>query len=275
MTENVGPDAQATAGLYADDTLGITSATSWDSIDEGMTVIADNLATYSNCNGLILNKNKTQTLRLGHKDTSPCETLNVLGVEINRTGGFSNHHANMLTNLKQRTGAIRRLTTVMPRGKLHTEIARSLVVGKLQVASWITREARLEPRNPSSDDIAAQRVMNSLGRTLLGVKRSDRYRVTDLVDRANLPTVNQIVVKGAALAAWKAQNGGPLADLLEDFDGRTRGCANNLTKPASSRCIAAKNLADVWNHCEALRQAKTIHEAKREAAKLATKVRHL
>ena len=80
-------------------------------------------------------------------------------------------------NLRQRAGAVQQLAMVMPRGKLLTEIARSLVVGKLQTYCWIKREARLTPSQPLGEDIMAQQVMNDLARSLLGVKRSDGYRI--------------------------------------------------------------------------------------------------
>ena len=62
------------------------------------------------------------------------------------------------------------------------------------------------------------------------------------MDRASLPTVNEVVVKGAALAAWKAEHGGPLADLMEPYDNRTRGSEKNLRRPTSARCLASVNI---------------------------------
>ena len=275
VTEKVEPAAQVATKLYADDTSAMSASKSWELTDKAMDEIAANLEGYADNNGLCLNKGKTQTLRIGHKDTLATDTLNVLGVELNRSGGFTKHHSKMLTDLRQRAGAIRRLATVMPRGKLLSELARSLVVGKLQCNAWITREARLNPKPHHGDDISTQRIMNDLARTLLGVKRIDHHRVSYLADRASLPTVNQVVVKGSALAAWKAENGGPLADLLEPHDGRTRGSSNNLRRPTSVRCQAAVNMAASWNNSAGLREAKTLIEAKRAANRLALKVRHI
>ncbi|QQP39090.1 Hypothetical protein FKW44_019859 [Caligus rogercresseyi] len=36
-------------------------------------------------------------------------------VEIDRNGAFGTHHANVLNELRRRTGAIRRLASVLPR----------------------------------------------------------------------------------------------------------------------------------------------------------------
>ena len=140
MNNNVDPAAaQATASCYADDSTGVTMSKSLDSTDMAMQEIATNLADYSACNGLYLNVAKMQTMRLNHKDTPTTSTLNVLGVQVNNSGGFSNHHTAMLANLPGRLGAVRRLATAIGRGQLLTEIAQCLVLGKVQCNAYVTR----------------------------------------------------------------------------------------------------------------------------------------
>ena len=76
-------------------------------------------------------------------------------------------------------------------------------------------------------------------------------------------------------AAWKAENGGPLRDMLQPYDSRTRSAdLHNLRKPSSTRCLAARNMSEAWNFSKELREAKTLPEAKRVASKLAHMVRH-
>ena len=99
----------------------------WECTEKAITEITANLERYAQDNYLYLNKDKTQVLRIGHKDTLTSETLNVLGVELNCTCGFSHYHATMLKDLRQRAGAVRQVATMMTRGKLLGEIARSLV----------------------------------------------------------------------------------------------------------------------------------------------------
>ena len=126
-----------------------------------------------------------------------------------------------------------------------------------------------------SNDIATQRTLTELARTLLGARRTDHLRVTDLADRAALPTLNEIVVKQAAVAAWKSVKGGALHDLLQQYDDRTRGHLKNFRRASSNRCIAAINMADVWNASEQLRSATTLTQAKNAAKKFACTVRHI
>ena len=275
MTESANTAARVSTSLYADDTSSLVASGTWAETDKAMNATADSIEEYSLNNGLHLNPGKTQTLKISHRDTDAGDTLDVLGVEINKTVGFTTHHSKMISDLKRRVGVIRRLATKMSRGKLLSEIARTLVIGKLQTNAWVTRRARLSPGPQHGDDLAAQRVLNDLARMMLGVKRADRLKSSDLSDRTNLPTVNQIVVQQSAMAAWKTEHGGPLDDALVAFDDRTRGSSYDLRRPASSRCQPACNMAEAWNASELLRLAKTPAEAKSAAKRLAHSVRHI
>ena len=61
---------------------------------------------------------------------------------------------------------------------------------------------------------------------------------TDLIDYC----ANEVVEKGAALAAWRAEHSGPLADLIEQYDNRTIGSDMIFKRPASVRCLASVNM---------------------------------
>ena len=100
--------------------------------------------------------------------------------------------------------------------------------------------------------------------------QTDLFRVTIFLSLR----WREIVVRQAALNAWKAVNGGTLSELLLPYDSRTRGAEGNLRKPVSRRCLATSNMANCWNAHEPLRNAKTIGEARSAARKLANAVRH-
>ena len=274
MCSNTGPAAKALASCYADDSTGVSMSKSWNETDKAMEKVASNLAEYSSSVGLYLNVSKTQTMMINHKDTPTSSTLNVLGVQINRSGGFSHHHKSMIADLRSRLGAVRRLATAIGRGKLLREVGQSLVLGKVQTNAFVTREARLQAGPVHADDMATQRVLNDLYRVITGLKRTDHIRVADLAARANLPTLNEIITKQSATSAWRSQNGGPLDDTLVPFDDRTRGASQNWRRPISTRCVASSNLAQTWNASEELRNAKTLNEAKSAAKKLAQSVRN-
>ena len=171
---------------------------------------------------------------------------------------------------------MRRLSTSVSRGPLLNEVGRALVVGRAQTCAWVTRPVRIQPDQARVDDGGAQVALNDLARVLLGVKRTDRIPTANLLDRAKIPTMNELVAHQSAIAAWKAMNlpEAPLRPLLEVSDPRTRGGNDGLVRPVSARSIAATNMAGMWNASANLRLASTIMEAQREARKLAMKIRH-
>ena len=270
--------AEVNFNLYADDTSGLISSESWEITDQVRNLAASSIAKYSCLNGLHLNSAKTQILKLA-PETPASFTLNLLGVSMNKALSFSSHHKKMLLDLKRRIGIIRRLQTTLSRGPLLNEIARSLVVGKVQSCAWITRKIRIEggqgSARGSTEDTATQVALNDLSRVLLGIKREDRVRVEDLSNKTGIPTLNEISTRQAAVAAWKAVNAKTkaLEGILIPYDYRTRGAAEGLRRPASISCLAATNLATAWNNSEDLRSASTLSRARVAAKKLASEAR--
>ena len=260
---------------YADDTSGLCASKSWEVTEATLSAMGKSLESYSQKNQLHINMSKTQSMLLGHSTTQSSDSLNILGVTIDSRLNFSTHHDALVNDLRRRLGVIRRLKCQMSRGKLLNEVAQSLFVGRLQCNAWITRPVRVnqEGEQPSSRD-KAQVLLNDLARTLLNIRRADHVRTEDLMDRAKIPTLNEIVVRQAALNSWKAVNGGALSEFLLPYDSRTRAAESNLRRPVSRRCIAISNMANCWNASQPLRNAKTIGEARSAARKLANSVRH-
>ena len=222
---------------------------------------------------LHLNLSKTQKLMLGHPETLPTDTMTILGITVDKSGGFNNHNARVTSDLRKRLGMIRQLSVQLPRGRLLGEIGHSLIVGRLQSSAFVTRAARLN--SDSCDDKGpAQVVLNDFARLLIGTRRADHIRATDLMDQARIQTVNEIVVRQSATMAWRANNGNALEDVLEPYDGRTRGATKDMRKAVSQRCLPAVNMCKIWNSSEALRNAKSLNEAKSIARKMATEARH-
>ena len=275
MTDSVQRGTSTAVSQYADDTSALAASKSWEETEAALEVMTSSLEKYSHDNSLHLNVSKTQQLKVCQSSTETSDTLNILGVLLDKSAGFGAHHANVLSDLRRRIGAVRRLRTRISRGSLLNEIATSLVIGRLQSSCWVTRLARLDtlPGHPKTRD-PAQIVLNDLSRILLGITRADHFKVEDLADRSGLPTLNEIVVRQAAVASWKAARGGALEEVLESYDNRTRGSARNLRRPISQRCTGALNMANTWNASHTLREAKTISQAKRAARELAKTARH-
>ena len=179
-------------------------------------------------------------------------------------------------HVKARIGCIRRLTAHVPRGPVLRQVAFALVIGKLQSAAWITRPVlgipeslgRITHNGYSLASTAVQTALNDLARVLLGVRRSDRIRVAELADKAGIPTANEIVIRGAAMAAWSAANGNNLRSLLVSPDSRTRAASASLLKEIAPS-YAAQNMSMCWEASEELRAASGRNGAKAAARRLA------
>ena len=204
--------------------------------------------------------------------------MTILGITLDKNGGFHRHNTKVLGDLRKRLGMIRQLSVQLPQGKLLKEIGHSLIVGRLQSSAFETPVARINPadslHHPQPNEGPAQVVLTDLARMLLGVRRTEHIRAADLVDRVGIPTVNEIVVRQSAVMAWRACKCNALKEVLEGYDGRTRGATGDLRKAISRRCLPAVNMCHAWNTSEALRKAGSIAAARSIAKKISKEARH-
>ena len=211
------------------------------------------------------------SLKTGETEITPGSTLDILSTVFEYSGKFNKHNEIVAKDLSRRVGQVRRLTPHIPRGPLLREIGKALVIGKANCTAWVTREARLsKPQVPKQH--VGQVALNDLARVLTGHTRRQHIPLSVLNSKAGIPTYNEIIVKRAAVEAWKAMNGGALKKLLEQPSSSTRATNMGLVR-ARNDSIASINMRDCWNASPALREAKTIGAAKRAAHLLASEVR--
>ena len=115
---------------YADDTCGYSEAKSWNETEAAIDEMCSNLEHYSNETGLHLNLGKTQRIKLGHPETASTDTMTMLGVTVDKTGGFNAHNTRVLSDLQKRLDMVRQLAVQLPRGRLLREVGQSLIVGR-------------------------------------------------------------------------------------------------------------------------------------------------
>ena len=108
-----------------------------------LSAMGESLETYSHKNQLHINMSKTQVMHLGHSATDANKTLNIIGITLDKSGGFTTHHEALLNDLRQRLCIIRRLKCQMSRGKFLNIVAFSLFVGCIRCNAWITIPARV------------------------------------------------------------------------------------------------------------------------------------
>ena len=188
---------------------------------------------------------------------------------------LTKNHESISSDLRKRVGAVRRLSSALPRGKLLREVGQSLVIGKVQSSCWITRKARLNTdTSVPTQKHEGQVALNDLARILTGKKRSEHINTSDLAAKAGIPTLNEVIIRRAGLEAWKACRGGALKNSVRENSARSRAATLGLVE-RSSNSVADTNIANCWNASAKLRTATTVSGAKEAARELAASSRNL
>lgn len=267
---------------YADDNDGLAGDKTYDGLRSTTELLGARLVSFSARNKLVLNPAKTQIMAnpqigqisIGDSIITPSTSLELLGTTFECSGRFSQHNEIVAKDLKKRVGRVRRLSPHLPRGPLLREVGNALVVGKANCVAWVTRKANL-PDNPNdTSPHLGQVALNDLARILTGYSRKDRIPVSTLITKARVPTLNEIVVKRAAVEAWKAVNGGALKQALIPVSSSTRHATQGLMK-ARTNSIPDTNMKRCWNYSTELREARSLNEARKVAKKLGTEARNL
>jgi hypothetical protein len=135
-----------------------------------------------------------------------------------------------------------------------------------------------EADNPSTIYHQIQVAYNRVARSITGVKLRDRVLVPDLLERADIPSINGMVVNAVALENWSCRHSSDSGNGAKNFVGSlifNMGKAVKTTRAATAgmaviplrgRDTFVCNGAKTWNSSEALRMA-----ASKSAARLASK----
>jgi hypothetical protein len=291
---------------YADDTAIWASAKSHDVVASVLEARASSFASYVASCGLILNTAKTQlmisglkrgqdfTVMVGGDPIKPSSELELLGVSFDSALTTRPQQVRLAAAARQRASRIARLAHHLPRGPYLRQLAFGLFYGKLSYAITTIVPPRSDGP-PSALVHAIEVALRDVARTLAGKKREDRIKMEDLHALANIPTLNELVVKALASEAWGAYHScdGPagsrnplglatFGDNGSDLDlepnlksSRTRSdTAGLIPVPLRGEIVAINHMANMWNASAALREATTHSGAMNVARKLAAEARH-
>jgi hypothetical protein len=299
MQDFVGVDENGNV-VYADDSNLWEMADTWEAVKSGLELKAAKFAHWAKGNGLAMNAAKTQLLVTSNAGASAgltvvvegsnincSKTLELLGVTYDRKLSTAPHVENMAKAARQRSALIARLAQHLPRGRFLRQLANGLVIGKLSHAIAAVAAPRLAGSDmPIGAGLrSVQIAINDTARSITGCKRSDHIEVHDLIARAGLPTMNELITRSIALETWTAFNssdgnssGGrnPLGSTMFDGSGYkrdTRAAAAGIVQdPLRGYNTLVSNGIGIWNEWPELRAATTRGSAKRIAAKLAKSV---
>jgi hypothetical protein len=259
-------------------------------------VLASKFTRWAKKNDLVLNASKTQLLvsssggstdgfvvDVDGKEIKANPEFELLGVRYDRKLSTAPHDAAVAKAARGRASLIARLGHHLPRGDYLKQLARGLVLSKLQQAL----PAVASPRMSASDGVAnapyraAQVAVNDVARTLTGRSRKQHVTVSELLELAKLPSINAMAVKAVAVETWKSYwscdgpdgSRNPIGSHMFDSTSAVRstraGTTGHVQIPLRGLDTMVVHGAHIWNSSPELRRASTLAEARRAASTLA------
>jgi hypothetical protein len=188
--------------------------------------------------------------------------------------------------VRSRASLVLRLGHHLPRGQLLRQVATGLVGGKISYALAAVATPRLTGK-ASGDMAELQIACNDVARTITGGHRNDRTNDNTLLDKAQLPSINAMIVSAVGLEAWKANmskdggngNRNPVGAILfgekdnytvsEEQRSSRSATAGRIRVPLRGHDTFVAHAAAIWNECSTLRAAKSKGKARRAVSALA------
>jgi hypothetical protein len=230
------------------------------------------------------------TVMVDGKEVKAKENIELLGVCFDRKLTTTPHARAMLTAVRQRAAVIAILSNHLPRGKYLRQLATGLVNGKLGHAMAAYATPRLpaataagEVASPSTLYHQIQVAYNSVARSITGCRLRDRISTKDLLERAGIPSLNEMIVSSVAMETWNARRSNDGGNGAKNYVGAIIFGQDRALK---STCAAAAGMVEVslrgrdtfvsngaktWNSSEALREASTKSSARLASKNLAAR----
>ena len=157
------------------------------------------------------------------------------------------------------------------------DATRAIVLGKARVYLSHSLQAMLQLSDPKPAlHSRLQVLLNDTARIILRRRRSDAQKdgmtTRQLLDKANIPSLNEIIIVESGMASWHAMvSDGPLSAEFNDLqmDTRTRAATTQLLRVPPPTDMFMRNAARVWNTCSELRASKGRYAAKSALQKFA------
>ncbi|QQP52422.1 Hypothetical protein FKW44_004577 [Caligus rogercresseyi] len=165
---------------------------------------------------LVLNATKTQlmiggnakkkdvavfTINVGGVKVHPSDEIEFLGVKFD--SGFTKvpHNISIAKAAANWATLISRLAVHLPRGKYLRQLVKGLIIGKISYDAAAVNIPRLdnECKGPNAAHRAIRVAINDATRGIVGYKRRDHIHVGNLLERAGLPSLNEVAAKAVAL----------------------------------------------------------------------------
>jgi hypothetical protein len=216
-------------------------------------------------------------------EIKPGNTFELLGVTFDQKFTVRPYLAKLTKEARFRAGRVARLAQHLPRGQLLRQLGSVLLMGKLAHCLSLIALPRLPGWTKQIREAleSLQVAVNDVARSVVSCKRGDHTMVRSLLDSAGYLSVNQLMVKSTAMAAWGAFMSGdgetgtrnPVGRLLFDSD-----LVNTATRATAAGEVRVQTRGvkmfvthelQIWNSCAELRDAPTKAKANKAASTLA------
>lgn len=277
---------------YADDTSSSCADKSLDRIQEKLENDAGKILCFMASNGLVANPKKTVYMLLGRnrKEREIIHTIKVgdslitnsphsklLGVTVDEEQCWKEQFCGkggLISSLNSRLFAIRRISRQIP-FKHKKKLINSLWMSKLRYGLQLCSTVRSsEEERKTSNMKLAQLAQNKMLRLMDGATRKDRTRISDLLKKAELPSVNQLAAIIKLTEAWKTVNipnhPTSLITTRENSSSRevrlgTRKQFEDAPRLKISKMSFVYDAAKLWNGApQIIKECKKLGSAKRE-----------
>jgi hypothetical protein len=253
---------------FADDTTVSVSASSEEVLQNQLTIISDAVLSFIHANMLVANVSKTElmvirkstvtnkslSIKVGDCVIAEKDCVKLLGITISQDLKWSKHVTKLLGELHQRTGIIRRLKFMVPRMNLKP-VVQGLVVSKIMYCLPLFASVRLkedDPHNSLMNDLQVS--LNNTMRVALGVKLSDKVRVSELCAKSGIDSVNHLAARSTLQEVCRCKFGNiPSVSqkIVTSSNRMTRSIAvgniNLCNNTSTRRNVFLSQGAQLWN----------------------------
>jgi len=276
---------------FADDTFISVEADSMEELREKMQSEGEKVVRYFYSNHMVVNPSKTEMLifrphqhnitdeqiTLGNEIIKESDKAKLLGLWITRDLKWKMQIKSLTSELNYSISVLWRLRKILGNRELKM-IADGLVMAKIRYCLPVfgVEFLRLEESQALSSQLQdLQKVQNDTLRIILGHKRKDHIRISDMLKATKLLSVNQTIAYSSLMEMWKAKEFS--VPVLESLLVRKRNETKILRSDSSGKVQSSINetfantMAKLWNSSsDRFKHTNLLVIAKHEAKKLAS-----
>jgi len=262
-----------------------------EELREKMELEGDNVLNYFASNKLVTNPSKTVvivfrptlndlvvspiSITLAGENVTESQETKLLGVYVTNDLKWKYQVDKLINDLNYSISVLWRLRSALGNKEMKM-IAEGLVMSKLRycIATYGVEFVRVNENDPTHNLLdRLQLIQNTVLRIITGHRRSEHVRISDMLKKTGLLSVNQMIAYSCLMEAWKAKTFNvPILKSVFDRERKDsrilRSDTNNIVTYKSNEAFA-RNSSKLWNLASTrFKNTNLTIVAKNEAKKL-------